>query len=69
MHCLGDYHTEVLQQELNETKEPEEIYYHIEFHDETMREVNPFEPRNFQNDKCNQKVEELTADSKNRFSF
>ena len=68
MHCLRDYYTEVLQQELNEIKEPEEIYY-IEFQDETKREVNPFKLRNFLSDKCNQKVEELTTDSKNGFSF
>ena len=37
MHCLRDYYTEVLQQELNEIKEPEEIYYHIENLDETTR--------------------------------
>ena len=69
MHCLRDYYTEVLQQELNEIKEPEEIYYHIEFQDETKRDVNPFKLRNFLSDKCNQKVEELTTDSKNGFSF
>ena len=34
-----------------------------------MREVNPFKLRNFLSDKCNQKVEELTTDSKNGFSF
>ena len=33
MHCLRDYCTEVLQQELIEINEPEEIYYHIEFQD------------------------------------
>ena len=66
---LGDYYTDVLQQELNEIKEPEEIYYHIEFQDETKRDVNPFKLRNFLSDKCNQKVEELTTDSKNGFSF
>ena len=66
---LGDYYTDVLQQELNEIKEPEEIYYHIEFQDETKRDVNPFKLRNFMSDKCNKKVEELTTDSKNRFSF
>ena len=64
MHCLRDYYTEVLQQELNEIKEPEEIYYHVEFHDETKRVVNPFKLRNFLSDKCYQKVEELKADSK-----
>ena len=54
---LGDYYTDVLQQELNEIKEPEEIYYHIEFQDETKGDVNPFKLRNFLSDKCNQKVE------------
>ena len=34
-----------------------------------MREVNPFELRNFLSDKCNQKIEELTTDIKNGFSF
>ena len=47
MHCLRDYYTEVLQQELNEIKEPEEMYYLIAFPDETKREVNPFNLRNF----------------------
>ena len=69
MHCLGDDSTEVLQQELSEIKEHAEIYYQIEFKDETMREVNPFTLWNFLSDKCNQKVEELTTDSKNSFSF
>ena len=69
MHCLWDYYTEVLQQELNEIKEYEEIYSHIEFHDKTKREVNPFKIRNFLSDKCSQNVEELTTDSKNGFSF
>ena len=69
MHCLIDYYTEVLQQELNEIEEPEEIYYHVEFQDLTKGEVNPFKLRNFLSDKCNQKVEELTTESKNRFSF
>ena len=59
MHCLRDYYTEVLQQELNEIKEPEEIYY-IEFHDETKREVYLFELQIFSSDKYNQKVVELT---------
>ena len=61
MHCLRDYYTEVLQQELNDIKEPEE--YHIEFQDETRREVNPFKLQNFLSDKYNEKVEELTTDS------
>ena len=56
MHRLGDYYTEVLQQELNEIKEFEEIYYN-EFHDETKREVDPFKLRSLLSDKCNQKVE------------
>ena len=55
MDCLRDYYTEVLQQELNNIKEPEEIYYHNEFKDETQREVNPFKLRIFLSDKCNQK--------------
>ena len=69
---LRDYYTGVLQHEPNGIKEPEEIYYPIEFHDETKRLVNPFKLQNFLSDnisKCNQKVEELTSDSKNRFSF
>ena len=68
-HRLGDYYTDVLQQELNEIKEPEEMFYHIEFQDDTKRDFNPFKLRNFLSDKCNQKVEELTTDSKNEFSF
>ena len=68
MHCVRDCYTELVQ-ELNEIKEPEEIYYHIEFHDETKREVGPFKLRNFLSDTFNQKVGERTTDSKNGFSF
>ena len=68
-HRLGDYYTDVLQQELSEIKEPEEIYYHIEFQNEIKRDVYPFKVRNFLIEKCNQKLEELTTDSKNRFFF
>ena len=67
MHRLGDYCTEILQQELNGLKEPEEIYYHIEFHDETKKEVNPFKLQNFLSVKCNQNVEEQTT--KTRIDF
>ena len=56
MHCLRDYYAKVLKQELNEIKDSEEIYYHIEFQDETKREVNTFKLRNFLSDYCNQKV-------------
>ena len=38
---LGDYYTDVLEQELNKIKETEEMYYHIGFLDETKRDVNP----------------------------
>ena len=65
MHLLGDYYTEVLQQQLNEIKESEELYYNFLFHEETKRDVNPFKLRNFLRDKCDEKVEELTTDSKN----
>ena len=34
-----------------------------------QREVNPFKLRNFLSSKCNQKINELTTDSKNGFSF
>ena len=54
---------------MNEIKESEEKYYHIEFHYWTKREFSPFKLRNFLNNKCNQKVEELSTDSKNGFSF
>ena len=50
MNFLRDYYTEVLQQELNEIKEPEEICYHIDFQDETKKEVNPFKLRSFLSD-------------------
>ena len=69
MHYLRDFYTEVLQQELKEIKETEEIYCHIDFQDEIKREVKAFKLRNFLCDKCNQKVEELTVDSKNGFFF
>ena len=65
MHRPIRYYTKVLQQVLNGIEEPDELYYHIEFHDETMRGVNTFKLRNFLSDKCNQKVEKLTTDSKN----
>ena len=68
-HRLGDYYTDVLQQELNEIREPEEIYYHIEFQDETKTDIHPCKLRNFLSDMCNHKMEELTTDSKNGFSF
>ena len=64
LHRLINYYTEVLQQELNGIKEHEEIY-HIEFHDESKREVNSSKLRNFMIDRCDQKVEELTTDSEN----
>ena len=51
------------------SKNPKEMYYNIEFQDETKREVNPIKLRNFLSDKSNQKVKELATDSKNRFSF
>ena len=54
---------------LKEIKERKEIYYHIEFHDETMREVYPSKPQTSLSDKCNQMVQELTTDSKVGFSF
>ena len=50
MQRLRDYYTELLQKELNEIKEPAEIYYHIEFNDEIKREVNPFKVRKFLSD-------------------
>ena len=59
MQCLRDDYTEALQQELNEIEEPEQTHCHIEFQDETKREVSPFKLRNFLSDKCNQKFEEL----------
>ena len=34
-----------------------------------LREVNPIKKQSFLSDNCNQKVEELTMDSKNWFSF
>ena len=65
MHRLGHYCTELLQHVLTEMKEPEELYYHIEFDEETKKEFNPFKLRNFLSVKCNQKIEELTTDYKN----
>ena len=65
---LRESYTEVLQQEKIELKEPEDIYYHIELHDETKGEVNPFVLRKLLSDKCNQNVEQLTTESKNGFS-
>ena len=51
------------------SKKLEEIYYHIEFNDETKREIDPFELRNFLSDKCKQKFKDITTDRKNWFSF
>ena len=39
MHPLEDIYMEVLEQEPNDIKEPEDIYY-IDIHDETLWEVN-----------------------------
>ena len=47
MQCVRDNYTEILQQELNEIKEPEELYYHIEIQEDAKREVNPFKLRSF----------------------
>ena len=69
MHWRRDYYAEVLQQELNEIKEPEELYYRIEIQDETKWEVKPVKLQNFMSDKCSQKVEELATDCKNWFSL
>ena len=35
----------------------------------SRKKVNPFNLGNFLSDKCNQKVKQLTTDSKNEFSF
>ena len=69
MHLLGDHYTQVLQQEPNGIKEPEQIYYHTEFHKEFKIEVNPLKLRSFLSDKCTQKVIKLTTGSKNGFPF
>ena len=55
MYHKKDCYTEVLQEELNEIKEPEEMYYHLEFHDKTKREVISFKLRIFLSYNCNQK--------------
>ena len=41
MYRLGDECTEVLQQEMNEIKEPEEIYYRIDFIDKPKKRLIP----------------------------
>ena len=46
MHRLGDYYTELLQQELNDFKEREEIYYRIELKDGTKTERKRFKTWN-----------------------
>ena len=69
MQRLGDFYTDVQPQDLNEIKEAAEIYYYIEFHDKTMREVNFFKLWKILSDKCSQKVKELTTHSKTWFSF
>ena len=60
MHRLGDFYTDLLQQELNETKEPEKKkHYHFEFDDKIKKHVNLFKLGDFLHDKCNQKVKKL----------
>ena len=45
------------------------MYFHIEFYDKTKRDFSPFKLRNFLSNGGNQKIGELTTDSKNGFSF
>ena len=47
---------------------PHEEYYHVEFEIEDMRDIKPFNLQNFLKEKCQQQLEEVEMDSRNRFS-
>ena len=63
------FYTELLQQDMNQIKEPEERCYHIKIDDEIKRHVNPFKLRSCLSDKSNQKVQEVATDTQNRLFF
>jgi len=44
-------------------------FYHIEFDSETKRDVNPYKLKTCIEGHINEKVEKLTTDSQNGFSF
>ena len=69
MQRRGYFYTDLLQHELNDIKEPEEIYYPIEFEEGFKRNVNPSKLTNSFSNTCSQKDNELTTDNKNGFSF
>ena len=66
---LGSFFPDALQDELNQVKEPDDKYYHIEFQKDSRREINPFKLRDFLSAKCGQQIDKLTVDSKDGFSF
>ena len=49
--------------------EPTKKYYHIEFQNEIKRDINAYELRTFLNKEANERIEKLTTDSKDGFSF
>ena len=49
--------------------EPTKKFYHIEFPSEVKRDINAYELRTFLNKKSTEKLEKLTTNSKDGFSF
>ena len=61
--------TDVFSLEPEYPTEPEKKFYHIEFDRETKRDVNPYKLKTIIENECKEKVEKLTTDSQNGFSF
>jgi len=61
--------TDIFSLEPEYPTEPKKKFYHIEFDRETKRNVNPYELKTTIEDHCKEKVEKLTTDSQNGFSF
>ena len=61
--------TDVFRLEPEYPTEPEKRFYRIEFDRETKRDVNPYKLKTIIENECKEKVEKLTTDSQNSFSF
>jgi len=61
--------TDVFSLEPEYPTEPETKFYHIEYDRETKRDVNPYKLKTIIENECKEKVEKLTTDSQNGFSF
>ena len=46
MNQLGNYFPETLYKEISQLKEPDEDYYHIEFENETRKQINSLRLQN-----------------------